>query len=129
MKATALLIFAALFPGYATADSGKEVCSTASDVKERKETCSNRSIKINAYLISTRHGAYLVDEPDGSDVLAAVFSDLPQYRRSTALLLEELAYANRGQPYAQIQGTFEGRLLLDSDGRAVSFEVHARVHE
>ncbi|BCT93685.1 hypothetical protein LYSHEL_27120 [Lysobacter helvus] len=77
---------------------------------------------MTAYLISTRHGEYLVDTPDGTDVLSAEVSG------GASELLEDLGRANAGNPYASIYGVFEGRLVTDERGKPIKLLINSQVH-
>jgi hypothetical protein len=80
-------------------------------------------IYLKAYLISTDHGAYLIDDPDGHDGLRAKFSSSEADRDSISRLGEKMLRSHIGHPYGQIQGTFEGRLILEDGAPRPSFEI------
>jgi hypothetical protein len=84
-------------------------------------------IRLTAYLISTDHGAYLVDDPDGHEVLAAKFSKSESDRESVSKLGAKMLKSHIGHPYGQIHGTFEGHLVLEDGTRVPSFEISSQL--
>ena len=69
-----------------------------------------RSIQIDAYLIHTDHGPYLVDSPEGSDVLLVRFSESKSQLDPISDLRIKLIKAKFDHAY--IHGVFEGRLTI-----------------
>jgi hypothetical protein len=114
-------------PGAVPGPLISQVCSSVASLKANDQPCMGRTIQIRAYLISTRHGSYLVDTPEGRNILTVEFPESDSDRKSTSVLLEKLARANIGHPYAQLYGAFEGRLVVKSPKEGPVFEIYSEV--
>lgn len=101
-------------------------CASVSTIKANSSACTGRTIQVEAYLVSTRHGEYLADAPDDSEVLRVVFSEQEEHREAVVILLDKLGHANVGKPFAEIHGTFEGR-LVGTDSNSLHLEIHSEV--
>jgi hypothetical protein len=100
--------------------------ASVSSIKANPLIWRDQVLRLEAYLVSTDHGAYLADSPNDEDVLGVSFAER-EHRKATAELLEKLARAHVGKPYAQIHGLFEGRLTITSDGKWARFQIYSEV--
>lgn len=85
------------------------------------------TLRLKAYLISTDHGAYLIDDPNGQGGLRARFSKSESQREAISALGEKMLRSHLWHPYGQIHGTFEGHLRLEDGDRVPSFEISSEV--
>lgn len=127
MKIMSLMAILLLASGCAIASPTTTKCASVLAVKTNPQSCVGRTIRVKAYLISTRHGDYLVDAPDGTNVLSAEILESGPYAKASSVLLEKLGRANKGKPYASLLGTFEGRLVVGHRGEPIKIEILAEV--
>jgi hypothetical protein len=62
-------------------------------------------------------------------VVGVSFSDSREHRKATKELLEKLALANVGKPYAEVYGEYEGRLLVTKGEKLAQFEIYSEVSQ
>ena len=128
-SASPLLVFGLLFLGLASASDTSSSCASVAMIKANQVGCSGKTIRLKAYLVSTRHGSYFADAPDDQEVLGVSFSESEVHRNSVEAVLNKLTRANIGKPYAELYGNYEGRLIVSAAGKQAIFEIFAEVAE
>ena len=123
-----LLTLAMLFVGCAHVTSNALECTSVPSVIQNAAVCSGRVVRIEAHLISTRHGAYMADGPDElGQTLGVEIIESGPHAEAAAAIAKRLDQAQLGHPVAKIIGVFEGSVDADSRG-VITIKVFREVH-
>ena len=104
-------------------------CNSVPSIISNAAACSGRIVHVKAYLVATRHGAYMADNPDDGfrQVLGVDIIESGPHAAAAAALLEKLDRAQLGHPLATIFGEFEGKIEPNSSGGGLTIMVFREV--
>jgi hypothetical protein len=113
-----LSALAVVLGGCATDAHVLSSCATVAAVRENQQYCFGKIVRIEAHLISTRHGEYLADTTESRTVLAVSIPEAGDYAKPGKALLDILNQSAH-MSVVEVHGSFVGRISRSSAGAPV----------